>query len=171
MFASLPPKSGTEEDTPHSAAAGSRRGTRSAGKAILLGGLVAGTLDIVIACLINHVPPILVLTFIASGLIGKAAFHGGLAAAALGLALQWSMSLIIAAIYVLVGQKLHIGPRSWIARGLAAGAIIFAVMNFIVLPLSAAPHLPAPTAVQLLENVAAMLLFGLIVAYCAREVA
>lgn len=81
------------------------------------------------------------------------------------------MSLIIASIYVLVGRRLRIEPRSWIARGLAAGAVIFAIMNFIVLPLSAAPHLPAPTAEQFIENVAAMPLFGLFVAYSAREVA
>ena len=74
------------------------RGRERTASAILLGGVVAGTLNIAVACFINHVSPHTVLTFIASGLIGKTAFTEGGAAVALGLALQWAMSLIIAGI-------------------------------------------------------------------------
>lgn len=168
---SSPRKSSSEEHVAGPAENMALRGKRRAAAAILLGGLVAGTLDIALACLINGVPPGVVLPFIASGLIGKAAFHLGLAAVALGLALQWSMALVIAGIYFLVSRALPFPPRGWIARGLVAGLVIFAVMNFVVLPLSAAPHLPAPVLAKILENITAMLVFGLIVAYCAREVA
>lgn len=168
---SLPRKSGGEENALDQAQQPPARGRGRAASAILLGGLVAGTLDIAVACLINQVSPRTVLTFIASGLIGKAAFREGAAAVALGLALQWSMSLIIAGIYVLAGRALRFARSNWVARGLAAGVVIFAVMNFVVVPLSAAPHLHAPAAAKVLENVAAMLVFGLIVAYSARDVA
>lgn len=45
--------------------------------AILVGGLVAGTLDIGAASLINMIDPRVILRFIAGGLLGKAALQGG----------------------------------------------------------------------------------------------
>jgi hypothetical protein len=168
---SLPRNQGGEENDLNQAQEPRPRGRERPASAILLGGLVAGTLDIAVASFINHVSPRAVLTFIASGLLGRTAFSDGGAAVALGLALQWAMSLIIAAIYVRVGRALRFAPRHWVARGLLAGVVIFAVMNLVVLPLSAAPHLPAPSAAIFLQNVGAMLVFGLIIAYCARDIA
>jgi hypothetical protein len=55
--------------------------------AILLGGFVAGTIDIGAAALINLVSPILILDFIAGGLVGKTALAGGASVAFLGLVL------------------------------------------------------------------------------------
>ena len=74
---------------------------RSILTAIVLGGLVAATLDIGAAMLISGASLTTILHFIASGLIGKAAFDGGAATAALGAALQELMGLIIAAVFVL----------------------------------------------------------------------
>ncbi|HKU78857.1 MAG TPA: hypothetical protein VJQ42_03355, partial [Rhodanobacteraceae bacterium] len=68
--------------------------------AILVGGLVAGTLDVGAAALINMIDPRVILRFIAGGLLGKAALQGGPAVAWLGLFLQWGMSLLIAANFV-----------------------------------------------------------------------
>src|SRR5260370_1762408 len=93
--------------------------------AILLGGFVAGTIDIGAAALINIVSPILILDFIAGGLLGKTALAGGASVAFLGLVLQWAMSLIIAAIYVVAPRSLPITQRLWIVGGLAYGAVIF----------------------------------------------
>ena len=56
--------------------------------AILLGGFVAGTIDIGAAALINIASPILILHFIAGGLLGKVALAGGTSAVLLGLVLQ-----------------------------------------------------------------------------------
>jgi hypothetical protein len=67
--------------------------------AALCGGLVAGTLDIGVAALLNSVSPLVVLAFIASGILGKAAYQAGAAGLVLGLALQWAMSFAIALIY------------------------------------------------------------------------
>ena len=63
--------------------------------AILLAGLIAGTLDIGAAALINGRNPLVILLYIASGLLGKVSFQSGLPAVLLGLVLQWLMSLII----------------------------------------------------------------------------
>ena len=58
--------------------------------AILLGGFVAGTLDIGAAALINFISPIPVLRFIAGGLLGRPALAGGASIVLLGLVLQWA---------------------------------------------------------------------------------
>ena len=60
---------------------------------IFWGGLIAGTLDICAAFLTAWlragVTPVRVLHFVASGLIGAAAFNGGARTAILGLALHF----------------------------------------------------------------------------------
>ena len=137
--------------------------------AILLGGFVAGTIDIGAAALINIVSPILILDFIAGGLLGKTALAGDATVAFLGLVLQWAMSLVIAAIYVVAARWLPIMQRRWIVGGLAYGAVVFFVMNYIVVPLSAWKKFPHFTAEQFAENMLAMLLFGLIIAFFAQH--
>src|ERR1700722_3830594 len=88
-------------------------------RAILAGGFIAGTLDIGVAVALYHIGPITLLQAIASGILGKAAYSGGLNAALFGLVLQWAMSLIIAAIYVLAADRLPMLRRRWLAMGLA----------------------------------------------------
>ncbi|AGG89452.1 hypothetical protein R2APBS1_2356 [Rhodanobacter denitrificans] len=137
--------------------------------AVLYGGFVAGSLDILAAALINRVDPLIILRAIASGLLGRAAFQGGLPVAALGLLLQWAMSLLIAAIFVFAAGRMAWLGRRWIAAGLLYGMPVFVVMEYVVVPLSAAakPHF---SALSLVENLLAMLLFGLIVAFFARGI-
>jgi uncharacterized membrane protein YagU involved in acid resistance len=104
--------------------------------------------------------------------LGRASFTGGAATAVLGLLLQWAMSLIIAAVYVLAARYRPIILRRWIACGIAYGAVIFFVMNYVVVPLSAAARhhdLPRFTLSHFVENLLAMLLFGLIVAFFAQR--
>ncbi len=70
---------------------------RSPTASILLGGLIAGTLDIGAASLISWLSPVFILHVVAAGLLGReASFNGGPPTAALGMLIQWSMSLIIA---------------------------------------------------------------------------
>ena len=138
--------------------------------AALLGGFIAGTIDVGSACLINWLSPEMILHSIASGLLGRSSFFGGLPTAALGLVLQWAMSIVIAAIYVIAARIAPVLSRAWIACGLAYGVVIFCVMNYVVVPLSAAPFKHhAMDAAKAGENMLAMLLFGLIVAYFARS--
>lgn len=140
----------------------------SALSSILWGGLFAGTVDIGAAALINQLDPMIILRAIASGLLGRAAFHGGIPVSLLGLVLQWGMSLLIAAIFVASAHRMSWLRERWMAAGLAYGVVVFLVMEFVVVPLSAAAN-PRFTAVSLLENVLAMLLFGVIVAFFARK--
>lgn len=140
--------------------------------AILGGGLVAGTVDIAAAATIYRISPIRVLKSIAGGLLGRSALAGDASVALLGLALQWAMSILIAAIFVIAARRLPGLLRRRIASGIAYGVVIFVVMNYAVVPLSAIgdgsfPHL-RPLA--LIENLAAMIVFGLIVTCSAHRV-
>lgn len=136
--------------------------------AVVAAGLVAGTIDIGAASLITGKDPLFICRVIAGGLLGKAALAGDASVAVLGLVLQWAMSMLIAAVYGAATRLLPILRRNWIVSGLAAGAVIFAVMNYAVVPLSAWRKFPKFTALSFAENFAAMLLFGLIVAFVVR---
>jgi uncharacterized membrane protein YagU involved in acid resistance len=142
---------------------------RSVLRPILLGGFIAGTIDIGAACAINSVGPIIILQAIASGVLGKASFAEGSGAAALGLVLQWAMSLLIAAIFVVASRRMPALRRRWVGAGLAYGVVILVVMNYVVVPLSAIHRFPHFALVHFLGDLLAMLLFGLIVAFFARE--
>ena len=89
--------------------------------AILIGGMVAGILDIGAAAAINRKGPVAILHVIASGLLGAKALKGGSLTAALGFLLQLAISIVIAAIYGLACLWLPILVRMWIATGLAYG--------------------------------------------------
>jgi uncharacterized membrane protein YagU involved in acid resistance len=136
-------------------------------KTSLYAGLVSGTIDIGAACLINAVMPGPVLRAIASGLLGAATSHETWVYG-LGLILQWAMSILIAAIFVVAAVKLPALLRRWIVAGTIYGFVVFIVMNFVVVPLSAARQ-PHVTPSFVIENLLAMILFGLIVAYVARR--
>lgn len=136
--------------------------------AVLLGGSIAGAIDILAAALINTVGVAMILQAIASGILGNASFQQGIEAQVLGLFLQWAMSLLIAAIFVVAASRVNILKRHWLAAGLAYGVVVFFIMNFVVVPLSAIGRVPHFTAVLFVANLLAMLLFGVIIALFAR---
>ncbi|TAN07462.1 MAG: hypothetical protein EPN36_02175 [Rhodanobacteraceae bacterium] len=144
------------------------RARRRVALAILAGGLIAGTLDIGAAALNNRVDPRLILHFIAGGVQGAAALHGGAASAWLGLFLQWGMSLVIAAVFVLAALRLRWLTARPVLAGLAYGVVIFVVMNYGVMFFSAWHRINHFTPEKFAMNLVAMLVFGLIVAFCTR---
>ena len=78
------------------------------------------------------------------------------------------MSIIIAAIFVIAATKMPALLRRWVSAGIAYGIVVYFVMTFVVVPLSraAARHV---TMASFVENLLAMILFGLIVAYMAQK--
>ena len=111
--------------------------------AILIGGAIAGSLDIVYAIgfsALHGVPPMRILQSVASGLLGKSAFDGGAPVAMLGLALHFFIALSWATIFYLVSRFAPAVTRHPVIAGLFYGFLIYAVMNLVVLPLSAYPR-------------------------------
>jgi hypothetical protein len=107
----------------------------------------------IVITLIQKTPFILVWQYIASGALGMAAFEGGLATALLGLFFHLIISLAIAAVFILSAGRIPLLRRYAIPGSLLYGFGVFIVMNMIVTPLSAAPPIPAPTILWLIEAI------------------
>ena len=153
-----------------------RRITFTAPVAIVVGGLVAGILDIAAVFAFwaaRDVPPTAILQSIASSVLGGEAYALGNAAAALGLLLHFGVSLAFAAAYVIVSAHVRLLRRRPIPFGIVYGALAYAIMTFVVVPLSRADFAqdwPPP-----LVNLAAsafihLFLFGLPIAVCASRI-
>jgi hypothetical protein len=113
-------------------------------RAIGLGGLVVGTLDILDAFVFfwlrSGVRPARILHSISAGLLGReAAIAGGAATAALGLALHFLIAFTVVAAAVLAAVRVPALARRPLVTGPLYGLAVYAVMNYIVIPLSAAP--------------------------------
>ena len=109
---------------------------------IPLAGVVAGTCDIAYAILYygwKGVPAERILQSIASGLLGKDAFEDGWVSAAVGLGLHYMILVIAAALFWRATRHWAWPRQEPVVAGLVYGLLIYAFMNFIVLPLSAYP--------------------------------
>jgi hypothetical protein len=133
-------------------------------RSALFAGLVAGTIDLAAAAAINGVGFGVILRAVASGALGRAAYQGGTSVAVLGLVLQWAMSILIAGTFVMAAVKIPALIRRWVSAGLVYGVIVFFVMNYVVVPLSAVGHIPRFRPLSFVLNLLAMLLFGLVIA-------
>jgi uncharacterized membrane protein YagU involved in acid resistance len=111
----------------------------TSGKAILWGGLIAGVLDAidgVVAFGFKGLNPIQVLQYIASGVLGSAAFQGGLMTAALGAVFHFLIAFVAAAAYVFASFKVKALADKAVPLGLIYGVAVYFFMNYLVLPLS-----------------------------------
>ena len=108
-------------------------------QAILLGGLVAGVLDIadaIIFTLMRGGAQARMLQGIASGLLGQVAFQGGSATVALGLFLHFVIATGATAVFVAASLRVPALLRRPFVWGPLYGLIVYVVMRFVVLPLS-----------------------------------
>jgi hypothetical protein len=133
---------------------------------ILRAGLVSGTLDITDALVfygLRGAKPIAILQSIASGLLGRAAFSGGVGTAVLGLLLHFFIAFTASVIFYAAARNLAFLRRYAVISGLLYGGAIYLVMNRIVLPLSAvAKPRPVGPPISLVNGVlAVVLLVGL----------
>jgi hypothetical protein len=141
------------------------------------GGLTAGALDAVLAVVLYRAAPVAVFHSIASGLLGRAAYEGGLATAGLGALLHFVIAFGAAATYASSSLALPILVRRAAPCGLAFGACVYFFMNYVVLPLSAVAF-ARPFSFALLSNgvwlgglAGHMLLIGLPIALFTRRAA
>ena len=78
------------------------------------------------------------LQFIASGLLGPQAFQGGTATAALGLALHFFIAFTLVVVFWAASRRVRFLRQHVVSSGIIYGLVVYAVMNLVVLPLSAA---------------------------------
>lgn len=110
-------------------------------KPILIGGLIAGTLDITYACVFSYirrgVAPAVVFRSVAAGALGPAARDGGMKVALLGLFFHFLIALIAAAVYVIASRGIPFMNAHACLSGILFGLCVYVVMNCVVLRLSA----------------------------------
>lgn len=139
---------------------------------VVYGGLAAGLLDIVNATafwfLYNGAPPARILQAIAAGLLGKEAFAGGAATAALGLFLHFFIAGGMAAVYWLACRQWLVLLRRPVAAGIAYGIATYLAMNWVVVPLSRATPPPFILPWFIDSVLAHVVLVGLLLAFVAR---
>jgi|ERR1700722_14074970 hypothetical protein len=136
-------------------------------RAIAVGGLIAGTLDLLQACLLFgwDIP-----LAIAGGLLGPRAFQGGAGTYALGVGLHFFIATSVTAIYYAVSRRLRFLVEHPLICGLFFGAAVEDVMRFVVLPLSGL-HARGPYELHdlILGLTVHMVIIGLPVAYSVRR--
>lgn len=109
-------------------------------RAVLLGGLSAGVLDITAAFVwqgLKHHSPRWVLQSVAGGLLGRAAFEGGWETATLGLFLHGFIALVATAVYHAASVRLPLLIRHAVVGGISYGVAVYLFMYGVVLPNSA----------------------------------
>lgn len=145
----------------------------AAARAILSAGFVAGALDLTAACVnvaLRGHDPVWVFHSVASGLLGKAAFDGGEATAALGIVCHFLIATMAAAVYFAASRRIpYLVDRPYVA-GPLFGIGVYAVMNGVVLPLSAFPfHVRYPPRALAIGLGIHMFLIGLPIALLVRR--
>jgi hypothetical protein len=145
----------------------------SAARVILIAGAMAGVLDITAACvsafLQNGVPPVRVLQFVASGLLGREAFQGGAATAALGLLLHFVIAFGAAAVFYAASRRLPVLVQQAVPAGVAYGVAVWAFMRFVVVPLSLVRQQPFRLRGAWVQIVIHMVCVGLPIALAVRH--
>ena len=121
---------------------------------------VAGTLDLGYALVTSGfrgVPALVLLQSVASGLIGKSSFQGGIKTAILGAALHYTIMASFVIAYYLLSRRFPLLHQRPLSCGPLWGLGVFAVMNYLVVPLSAIGHLihrsPASLAGELFSHI------------------
>lgn len=108
----------------------------------IAGGIVAGALDITYACVYwavkAGVPAGRILQSVASGVLGPRSFESGAPAAALGLALHFAIAISMALAYFLAARRFSVLHQKPVLLGALYGLVLYGVMHYIVVPLSAA---------------------------------
>lgn len=141
---------------------------------ILWIGLVAGTLDITENIVFNAfrgITPWQIFQFIASGLLDGRSFQLGWASVVLGVVIHYAIALIWTAIFYVAATRFNVLSRRPILSGLLYGVLVYAIMNFVVLPLSAVPPRPSASTIVVRINAVLALMFciGLPVALLVKS--
>ena len=142
-------------------------------RAVLFGGLIGGAGDILFAIVfagIHGRSPVWLLQTVATGLLGRAAYDGGVPAALLGLAGHFTMSFLWAALFIALASRVPQLVAKPAISGPVYGFLVFLAMRLVVLPASAFPY-PINLSLDSAgpDLLSHMFLFGLPIALAAAR--
>ena len=147
--------------------------TPSAISTVLTAGIVSAALDLLFACVFygirNGATPLNIFHAIASGWFGPASREMGWTSGAIGIASHFGILIVAAALFFFAARRLPLLTRQAFWSGIAYGAVIYVVMNYVVVPLSAAPHGKRALDAVIGELCSHLFLVGLPIAYIVRR--
>lgn len=156
-----------------SIAAPSSARTPSPFATILSAGCIAAALDLAFAFVFygirNGIAPQRILQTIGSGLFGPDSFQMGWQSAAVGFVCHFTILIVAAAMYFYAAGRMRWMNRQALACGLAFGVAVYVVMNFVVVPLSAAPKFQRSLVPAIGEMCSHLFFVGLPIAYLTRR--
>jgi uncharacterized membrane protein YagU involved in acid resistance len=143
-------------------------------KVLVVSALIVGILDIGYAIVSAYVragtPPLRILQSVASGALGRDAYAGGPATAAIGLGFHFLIAFIVTAIFFAAAARLPALTRRPVITGALYGIGVYLVMNFVVIPLSKIGPRPVPAAFVIFTGVLVhIFLVGIPIASGARR--
>jgi hypothetical protein len=111
-----------------------------------------------------------VLQYIASGAMGRAAFRGGRQTAALGVLIHFLIAASWVTLFVLLARWTGMLRRHAPVWGAVYGLVMYAVMNYLVLPQTRVAARGQPSVVSLVNGIAALMFcFGVPLALLCRR--
>lgn len=138
----------------------------------LFGGVLAGTLDMLYATgfwALRDVPAQRIFQSVAAGAVGRDAFTGGWSTALLGLSLHYLIAAAMGLAYAYAARDVPaLRGRPW-RYGALYGLLLYAFMNFVVVPLSASPRGALPMSWMACSVIAHVVLVGWPCAWFARR--
>ena len=147
---------------------------------ILMAGATVALLDmlypiVLYTSVLAHIPAIRIPQSVASGLLGQAAFEGGMATAALGLLLHLTIAIGWTSLYAMAWQRwaplrrLTATTSGRVTAGLIYGIVVWLGMNIIVVPLSRANMAPLFSLSSFLQLIWHPIGIGLPIALIVRK--
>ncbi len=141
--------------------------------AIMVAGLLAGTLDGLAAALLYVIRtgknPIAVFRFIASGVFGQEALSGGMGMGMIGIVFHFIIAMGWTMVFFIASSRISLLIKYWVVSGILYGLFVWMAMNLVVLPLSRVPALPLTFSGVLIGVSVLMVCIGLPIAFLAQR--
>lgn len=115
-------------------------------RAIILTGLLAGTLDITAATiqfyLVTGKGPEVILRYIAGALFGAEVVNNQPVMPIIGLVMHYCIAMTFTAFYYWVYPRMAYLGKKWWVNGIVYGLLVWIVMNVLLVPLTRIGHRP-----------------------------
>jgi uncharacterized membrane protein YagU involved in acid resistance len=106
---------------------------------------------------------------VASAILGMGAFTRGSFSVAVGLLLHFFVAFTAAAVFVLASRQVPWLITNAVMSGMLYGALVYAVMNFVVIPLSRMPKRPFNAQMAIGQFLIHIFIVGLSISLPARH--
>ncbi|HET7178955.1 MAG TPA: hypothetical protein VFI14_04485 [Chryseosolibacter sp.] len=145
------------------------RVNRDAIKTILLTGISVGIIDGLAAMILTFArsgrSPVIVFQYIASGILGDAAFSDGFAATLLGVFCHFFIALTWSAVFFFLHPTISAFMKGKVEKSILYAIVIWTIMNLLVLPASAVDQGPVTASKILIGAGILVVAAGLPIAY------